>query len=546
MDGEGEGVNPGPPPPIPGNRPILDRPLVSAPPPLPVRSQTVATTVPSEPVTPYRPPPPPSFPARQLDATRLDRSVSVSSNRLASRNSSRQASPLPPPSRDALQDGGEVYKPLPPPVRKATAAPPLDLPPSRRQASDPVSDEEGGARDYGSDEDEDDDNTGCADLSYVPSSQQFKKVDDLPDFTMSNRRPPVLRPDSLKITGTGGSHHITAFASSGGTVAVGSYHLRVYDVDDQNEHGPSLLWDQKEMGLEVKAKDPKITALCFRPTVDEGEMARFLWCGSKDGHLWEVDVWGSAVIQSRSHAHAVPVSAIVKYRESMLTLDETGKALVYTMNEGGSFNINIPTQTLRLAERQSFVVLLGHQLWTSSGPVTSTSSVKTAASRGPTIRVYEPFGESLLGAGGKLLSLPDTVAGAVLSAAVIPSNVNLVFLGHEGGQISIWSKETLTCTKVLKISTSGVLSLVGIGSKLWAGSRTGGITVYDVETRPWTITNLWKAHECVSFVLPAANVILTSSFMSNSGAPVLGFEVDVTSIQHVRLVFAPCSQTPSR
>ena len=209
--------------------------------------------------------------------------------------------------------------------------------PSRRKS---VSDDERGD---GSDDEDDGVEVG-GDVAYVPSLQQYKKVDDLPDPTLSNRRPPWLRPRTVRITGCSGSHHMTAFASCGDYVAVGSHHLRVYNVDDQSEQGPVLLWDQKEMGLDVKSKDPRITALCFRPVADEGETARYLWCGSKDGHLWEVDVWGAAVIQTRSNCHPSAITQIYKYKQSVLTLDDTGKACLFNMNEGGSFNINIPTQ----------------------------------------------------------------------------------------------------------------------------------------------------------------------------------------------------------
>lgn len=344
-------------------------------------------------------------------------------------------------------------------------------------------------------DDEDDGEPGLADAAYVPSSKQFKKVDDLPDPTLSNRRPPVLRLRPVRIIGSSGSHHLTSFASCGDYVAVGSHHLRVYNVDDHSEQGPVLLWDQKEMGLDVKSKDPRITALCFRPVLDEGETARYLWCGSKDGHLWEVDVWGAAVIQTRSHCHPSPITQIYKYKQSTLTLDDTGKACLFTMNEGGSFNINVPTQNLRIAERQTFTTLLGHQLWTASGPISTSSSIKSAASRGPTIRVYEPFDDSPLGPGGRVLSVPDTVTGAVTSATIIPSKPHLVYIGHEGGHVSIWARDTFVCISVLKISTSAIISLAGVGSKLWAGTRKGVVNVYDVESRPWTITNLWKAHE---------------------------------------------------
>lgn len=51
------------------------------------------------------------------------------------------------------------------------------------------------------------------------------------------------------------------------------------------------------------------------------------------------------------------------------------------------------------------------------------------------------------------------------------------------------------CVQIIKISVSDVLSLEGVVDKLWMGSRKGMVTAYDVETRPWTVTNAWQAHD---------------------------------------------------
>jgi hypothetical protein len=77
---------------------------------------------------------------------------------------------------------------------------------------------------------------------------------------------------------------------------------------------------------------------------------------------------------------------------------------------------------------------------------------------------------------------------------VLTSNPSLVYLAHEGGYVSIFDRDSLACLSVLKISSSDVLALEGVGDRLWAGYRTGMIHVYDVSTKPWTATNIWMAH----------------------------------------------------
>lgn len=69
------------------------------------------------------------------------------------------------------------------------------------------------------------------------------------------------------------------------------------------------------------------------------------------------------------------------------------------------------------------------------------------------------------------------------------------------------------CSEVMKVAISDVLSLEGVGERLWAGGRTGMISAYDVVPRPWLITNCWNAH---------------------SDLPVLRLAVDPFSIERVQ------------
>jgi hypothetical protein len=371
--------------------------------------------------------------------------------------------------------------------------PPPPLSPRKsvsRDQGEEDEDEEGGGRD--SDEDEEDTDPSTSIPHAVP-----KKSDDFPDPTLSNRRLPILRPDPIRLVGVSGHHHVTSFACSGDFVAVGSHHLRVYDISHGGDGKLSdLVLDQKEIGLDVKAKDPRVTALCFRPSLEPGEENRFLWGGTKDGHLWEIDLWTTKVVQTRTLAHQGAVTNIFRYSSSVLTLDESGKAFVYSPNESNAYNINSPALTLRIADRQTHIALLGRYLWACSAGSHASSSTTTRGSRAPTIRVYDPFGPAAASSSGvRVLIVPDTISGAVTASAIIPSRPSEVYLGHEGGQISIWDRETFTCIKVLKIATSAVVCLIGVGSRLWAGSRSGKIHVYSVETTPWTVTSLWMAHQ---------------------------------------------------
>jgi hypothetical protein len=63
--------------------------------------------------------------------------------------------------------------------------------------------------------------------------------------------------------------------------------------------------------------------------------------------------------------------------------------------------------------------------------------------------------------------------------------------------VTIWSEAdggTPTHVSTVKVSVTDVLALEGAGTRLWAGNRKGVVYAYDVKTKPWTITNAWKAH----------------------------------------------------
>ncbi|KAI0333433.1 DNase I-like protein [Cubamyces sp. BRFM 1775] len=380
---------------------------------------------------------------------------------LESHASSESLATLPPPERKVF--GGH----LPPPTRTIGLGD--KLPPPRRAQSGSSSESE-----------EEDD-------SKI-------KVEQLPDASRASRRPPIVDCHNYSEFNI----HIPAYtgyvAVSGHTVAVASHHhLRIYDLSVS----ASPVWnlDSKD-GFDTKLKDFKITALEFRPSLNMEDRGHYLWLGTKDGHLIEIDVRTSMVTAMRPAIHAHTVTHIFRHGQSMVSMDDTGKVLVFAPPEGVEMSLaTLQARVMRIAEKQEFAKLLGGQLWTSTRDPNGAGTVP-GTSRGPYVRVYDVFTP---GAVGRSL-LPTEHLGAVTAGTVLASQPGHVYLGHEGGHISIWSTggpdgAPPQCVEVVKVSASDVLSLEGVNDRLWAGSRKGLISAYDITSKPWTITNCWAAHD---------------------------------------------------
>ena len=384
---------------------------------------------------------------------------------------------LHPSSPQRNRDGLEGYQPPPPPVRSTLTA--TVVSPPRREPTRNT--------DFSSDEDEGEEPHPTSGIS----SAAKRMLEEFPDSTYANRRPPAFVPD-VRMTSM---HHVYCCAVFGRHVCTGAHHVRVYDT--QMSDRPIYTVELKDTGLDFRIKESRITAMCFRPAGNVADEGRYLWCGTKDGHLWELDIRAGAVTDTRPSAHSSAVIGIFRYKHWLLTLEEAGKLLVFEAGKAaevdgmqGSRATPDPGRTLRISEKFTFAKMVVGRLWISSGP--ANRSTTSASSRGPTIRVYEPCSPDSQGAGRTLFTSEWT--GAVTSATVMPLKPGEVYLGHEGGFVSVWSAEDLSCLRVLKISTSDILALEGVGERLWAGNRKGQIYVYDIGEKPWQTTNVWTAH----------------------------------------------------
>lgn len=250
--------------------------------------------------------------------------------------------------------------------------------------------------------------------------------------------------------------------------------------------------------ITLPGNEHKITAVEFRPT-SESDFAsdeRYVWAGTKEGHLFEVDLVELRVVSARQHIHLSPVVAIFRLGRAMLTLEDNGKLIMWGEPDSPDAPLLAGTfKPQRTADKQTFSALVGHELWTASGPVTKQGSTALAA-RCPQIRVYDPTGD-VFSVMPRPINTPESAGrvGAVTASALVPSQPDTVYLGQDNGWISTWTLSTHSFVSMQRVSPYMITALAGVGKHLWAGFRTGFIYVYDVSRDPWTVHKAWKAHK---------------------------------------------------
>jgi len=352
----------------------------------------------------------------------------------------------------------------PPPMR--IISPGDKLPPARRPSS-PSSEEESGEED----------------------EEKLQGVDMMPDTSLSSRSPPLLRfRDSDSEPRIHVHPHSGCVAISGSRIIVGHHHhLKIYDLSLSDM--PVLILGTKEMGI----KDAKVTCMEFRPTLKVEDRGFLLWVGTKEGTIFEIDVRNGVVKGTKYAAHLHPITHIFRHGHSMITLDESGKALIFSPTDDRNDVVlaTSPPRVFRTTEKQDFVKMIDGKLWTAARVEQHGSG---SMQRLPIIRVFDIFSP---GSPGKSL-LPSGHVGPVTSATILPSQPRTVYLGHEEGYISLWFLDTddgyPQCIEVTRVAMSDVLCLEGVNDRLWAGGRNGMISAYDVSQRPWLVTNSWNAH----------------------------------------------------
>jgi len=352
---------------------------------------------------------------------------------------------------------------------------------------------------------------GGDDSSEDEADEALIKSQELLEATFANRRPPTLR--GRRPIG----HQFHAWAVRGATVVTAQNHMHVWH-PAQSGVPTSVLFpgnDHKVLSLEFRAADEASPA-------DDG---RFVWAGTKEGHLFEVDTAELVVVGSRMMAHAYAVTEIKRVGRSMVTVDDSGRVLIWGQHDDpvAPNLVSCAPRTNRVADKQNFTAIVADELWTASGPAASKGAT-VAQLKAPTIRVYAPTATSAVDfcVTPKPLAFPETARlGAVTASAIVPDQAHLVYLGHEDGYISVWDRAARACTRIQRVAAYTITTMVGVGKRLWAGERTGIIHVFDVSTEAWTVAKAWRAHkEAVTKIAVDASSVWTDETLqvASSGA----------------------------
>ncbi|KAG6825085.1 hypothetical protein H0H92_004750 [Tricholoma furcatifolium] len=287
-----------------------------------------------------------------------------------------------------------------------------------------------------------------------------------------------------------------AVVSVAGTTAVVAkdHHVNIYDLAMSDI--PIRKLDMKKL----VSKDYKVSAIEFRPCAQKADRGFLLWLGTKEGHLFELDARTGTIVATKYSAHPHPVLHIFRHGRSMVTLDESGKCLVWAPHTGGE-DISLAGTTprvvrvVRVGDHVSFAKIIAGRLWTAIR--NDMQHIPDTLLKVPVLRVYDIFTPG----NPSRAVLPSEHVGAVQGATLVPAVPGMVYVGHEAGVVSMWSLDSEDgypkCVEVLKITTSDIISLEGVNDKLWMGGRAGHISVYDVSQKPWVMTNAWLGHPAV-------------------------------------------------
>ncbi|GEM09551.1 inositolor phosphatidylinositol phosphatase [Rhodotorula toruloides] len=492
------------PPPVIPPRPKIVEQRPSDPPRLPSRSPTASSTESLSVASSSIPVPPSAFTRSPSKSLSDGSTPSLAAPSLPPRLASPLAPPLPSrnttlpflPARSSSTIAAPNSSPTVPATTLPSTTPYIPPPPPTRSAPagdrPPVRPHVRGAEDAGSSEDEDD---------------EAARAQEYPDATFANRRPPVLRQ----------RRHVHA------TNAFSAWTVRSEKV--VTAHHRIHLWRPSETkvaadSLEVAGDPQKFVSLEWRSAdaARPEDGGRYVWAGTKEGAIWEIDLERMVVSGSRTNAHTGPVVGIYRLGRAMVSVDEAGKVLLWGEspgNDGRAASLSaVPTQH-RVPDKQNFVALVGDELWTSSGPVTKAGA-PAVAMRSPQIRVFDPAGiKGSFSALSRPLVTPESAGliGAVTSHAIIPEQNHLVYLAHDNGIVSVWERDSYACIKVQRISPYGVTALTGVRKYLWAGFRSGHINVYDVASHTWVVVKSWKASKD-----PVTRVIVDPSSLWHDGS----------------------------
>ncbi|KAF2754694.1 DNase I-like protein [Pseudovirgaria hyperparasitica] len=290
---------------------------------------------------------------------------------------------------------------------------------------------------------------------------------DYPNSSEANRRPPLFRKGPSEIPT---KYESKLFGVCGDYICTTGYVTRVWDV----------LTGQILVSLS-HGETVKVTAMAFRPAADVEDEGKRIWLGTNIGEIHEIDVPNNVIAQTKRNAHTNrEILKMYRCAAEMWTVDDDGKLQVWPSDESGSPSLNQMPHSFRVPKGHTFSIVAGSCLWYATGRE---------------IRVFQR--DSVHHTFAPLLQtcLSQTNVGEVTSGAMIPSQPDRIYFGHNDGKVTIYDRSDYTCLGVVNVSVYKISSLAGIGDYLWAGYYTGMIYVYDTRCTPWKVKKDWVAHD---------------------------------------------------
>jgi hypothetical protein len=226
----------------------------------------------------------------------------------------------------------------------------------------------------------------------------------------------------------------------------------------------------------------KGTAVIFKPGENVDEEGKRIWVGNNHGELLEADVQTQAILNQKPGAHGrYEIIKIYRHFNELWTLDESGTLHVWGPDEKGVPNLSLgPSQSFRVPKGHLFSMVVGDELWHATGKE---------------IRVFLPTLDGRTQFQVLIRPLIQDSAGEVTSGAILASEPDKVYFGHNDGKVSIYSRKDYSCLGVMNVSQYKINSLAGVGRYMWAGFNTGKMTVFDMEQTPWALKKDWQAHK---------------------------------------------------
>ncbi|KAG0096945.1 hypothetical protein BGZ93_003736 [Podila epicladia] len=291
-----------------------------------------------------------------------------------------------------------------------------------------------------------------------------------PDYSRSNRRLPLFS-DVMGIHDIHQkSHGVRAFSISNEQVATATSNIRIYS-----------LFTGENISSYGHEKDTKPTALLFTQSRRPEALGQYLWAGWSEGSLQVVDTRTREVVEKRRAAHkGGSVSHIIRCKNQVWTLDDTGSIFIWAEDTMlGRCTLQSPLQSLTTQPKQVCAIAVLDMMWSSEGAKIHIIRVGPDAGRPkmPPTSLDIPFG-----------------IGPVTCLATIAGS-GQVFSGHEDGKVIIWSIESREKVRIVNVHAYRIMSLLGVGSYLWAGFATGKIYVLDLRPEVPVVMKDWQAHK---------------------------------------------------